>query len=445
MSSPTVLFPRVEVSIQPHESDIVHFLRCAPSMAGDDETGLLNLRLRITNRDSKAIKIEKITIKVVGSTTGTQPFEVSLPSSGDLAIGASVSWNQESDHVFAIPHAPSLKLEIFADGFSLPAKISRDLVAHENPTPHGSYRFWGRTSDLKPGEYWQVHGTSHGQTREQMFAYDVGVAKGTDGGGFDLLRRNVNGVPNWGSQNNHYRIWGKPIYAVAAGEVRHFLNDFPDNLQPSSELAPNIQTLINNAGHGNGNFFTIATGDETVLYAHLQRGSLNKDLLAHGAEVNTGDFLGLAGNSGASSNPHLHIHANQTNTGAQSWADLARPMVFRHAAAVAWSALGDFDETPWSRVDRLGMPTTDCAIWPAYPPPRRPDFRTPVAIDPLAMVLAGNIYVDLSLPNPPPDEVVRDRIRTLVRGMGPGEKRKALARLKSLDAYHKELQRELER
>jgi hypothetical protein len=223
------------------------------------------------------------------------------------------------------------------------------------------------------------------------------------------------------------------------------LNDFPGNQQASSTLSPDIEALMDEVGHGNGNFFTIATGNETVLYAHMQEGSLNEGLLSEGTQVNTGDFLGLAGNSGSSSRPHLHIHACRTNTADHSWDDLARPMVFRNAAAVAWSSLVDFDDTPWARVDGLGMPTTNCAIWPAYPPHRRPNIGEELTIDPLALVLAGSVYIDLTLPDPPPFEVVRDRVRALIEKMSPAEKRSALARLKSIGAYHKELQRELER
>lgn len=444
MSSPTVLYPNVTAVIEPSENEIVHFLRCAPAVAGDDATGLLNLRIRITNNGSNAIRINEIKISIPG--TAAKTFSVNLPAldQSPLGVGSSISWNQEDDYVFAIPQSPRLKLEISADGFPQPAVIRTDLVPHVNPTPTGSYRFWGRVDDLEPGEYWQVHGTSHAQTREQMFAYDVGVGV-SNGGEYDLLKSNTNGESDWGSRNEHHRIWGKSIYAVAAGEVTHWLNDFPGNQRASGTLSRGIRARIDAIGHGNGNFFTITTGNETILYAHMQEGSLNEDLLRTGAQVDTGDFLGLAGNSGASSRPHLHIHANRSNTGNQSWADLARPMVFRKAAAVAWSALGDFNDSPWARVDGLGMPTASCAVWPAYPPPRRPDIGLEATIDPLALVLTGTVYVDLTLPDPPPFEAVRDRLRTLIQKMSPAEKKKAMDRLKALGSFYKDIQHEFER
>ncbi|HEV2884468.1 MAG TPA: M23 family metallopeptidase [Pyrinomonadaceae bacterium] len=447
MSSPSLSFPSIEVDIQPSEAGIVHFLRCAPSVDGEDETGLLNLRLRMTNNHTGNIRIREIRIKVSGSSTPHERFFVALPAPGDpaLAPNASVSWNQAKDHVFAIPESPRLKIEVFADHFPEPAVIRRDLIQHANPTPSGNYRFWGRAGDLEPGEYWRVHGTGHKQTKQQMFAYDVRVGIGKDGG-FDHLKPNPNSEPNWGSINENHRIWGKSVYAVASGVVAHCLNTFPDN-EFAGDLTEEIEDLIEAAGHGNGNFFTITTENETVLYAHLQEGTLNEELVrvGPGAQVRTGDFLGLVGNSGSSSAPHLHIHANRSNTGSQSWDDHGRPMLFRQAAAVAWSALGSFNDTPWVALAGRGMPTADCAVWPGNPPPKHPDIREEVTIDPLALVLTGSVYVDLTLPDPPPFELVRDRVRTIIRKMSPEEKRRALGRLKSLDVYYKELQRELER
>src|SRR3712207_8545465 len=42
-----------------------------------------------------------------------------------------------------------------------------------------------------------------------------------------------------------------------------------------------------------------------IFYAHLQRGSVEVEV---GDEVQAGDQLGLLGNTGNSSAPHLHFH-----------------------------------------------------------------------------------------------------------------------------------------
>ena len=170
--------------------------------------------------------------------------------------------------------------------------------------------------DLRPGEFWTTHGTAHANTQQQFFAYDVCVSTdGTWGTG-----RLLPGTD--GTMNEHYRLWGKPIHAIADGNVADFCNDFPTNQVPGQvDPAAAAYDFKGQPFHGNGNFFTIAdtSKEETILYAHMQPGTLNPALLKVGNAVKKGDFLGLAGNAGAASEPHLHIHANRTPTSGGSW------------------------------------------------------------------------------------------------------------------------------
>ena len=172
-------------------------------------------------------------------------------------------------------------------------------------------------------------------------------------------------LPNTnGSKNEHSRIWGKPIYAIADGKVVHCRNDFPSNPQPVpggllyEEAFPDLDDLWRSVGDGNGNFFTIATGDETVLYAHMQPGSLNPQFLHTDATVKAGDFLGLVGNSGHSYGPHLHIHSNKTVAGStNSWENAPRPMRFHNARAVTWHFVtANAASAPWVALNGRGIP-----------------------------------------------------------------------------------------
>jgi hypothetical protein len=362
--------PSVTVTIEPAISGTVLFLECAPPVAGGNESGQMNLVLKIKNMGVDGLRFNKIEISVASSSTAPMPFSVTLPKAGDplLAANQQLNWVQPEDYLFAIPGSPSLTVKLYADGFSDPAVVTAPLGPHASPTPDGSYRFWAEVRDLRPGEFWQVHGFGHGQSNyAQLFAYDVGV--GVESGSSHDNR--LPGTDN--TRNDNYRIWGKPIYAIADGTVTHFLNDFPTNPHPklTDDFAtefPDIQLQIDALGHGNGNFFTITdtTGEETVLYAHLQTGSLNPNLMSIGAAVKKGDFLGLAGNSGASGNPHTHIHANKANSNAKSWVDFPRPLPFRHARAIAWTALtSDASSVPWVKLNGRGVPAADCAVWPS--------------------------------------------------------------------------------
>lgn len=57
-----------------------------------------------------------------------------------------------------------------------------------------------------------------------------------------------------------------------------------------------------------GNLVMIRCGDVDVALAHLQRGSIS---VRPGAKVTRGQSIARAGNSGNSSEPHLHIHAER--------------------------------------------------------------------------------------------------------------------------------------
>lgn len=60
--------------------------------------------------------------------------------------------------------------------------------------------------------------------------------------------------------------------------------------------------------HMAGNYVAIDCGGFFVILAHLRRGSI---MVATGERVEIGDPLGRMGNSGNSSEPHLHVHAQR--------------------------------------------------------------------------------------------------------------------------------------
>jgi murein DD-endopeptidase MepM/ murein hydrolase activator NlpD len=61
-----------------------------------------------------------------------------------------------------------------------------------------------------------------------------------------------------------------------------------------------------------GNHIVLSCDGMQVELAHFQQGSIN---VARGAHVSVGQQLGQVGNSGNSTEPHLHIHAVNPKTG----------------------------------------------------------------------------------------------------------------------------------
>jgi hypothetical protein len=98
-----------------------------------------------------------------------------------------------------------------------------------------------------------------------------------------------------GKTNEDFYAFGKPLFAPCDGEVVLAVDGVKDN-QPGT-MNP-IYLL------GNTVIIKTAKG-EYLLFAHFKQHSV---LVKQGQQVKQGDQLGQCGNSGNSSEPHLHFH-----------------------------------------------------------------------------------------------------------------------------------------
>jgi hypothetical protein len=98
-----------------------------------------------------------------------------------------------------------------------------------------------------------------------------------------------------------YACYGAKVIAVADGTVVETLSTLDD--QVAGDLPdPKTMTLEN----VDGNHVVLDLGhNKYAFYAHLQKHSL---LVRKGDHVKRGQVLGLLGNTGNSSGPHLHFH-----------------------------------------------------------------------------------------------------------------------------------------
>ncbi|MCD4785530.1 MAG: M23 family metallopeptidase [Candidatus Eremiobacteraeota bacterium] len=110
------------------------------------------------------------------------------------------------------------------------------------------------------------------------------------------------------SKNENWYCYGKKIHSVADGIVVEAMDGVPENVPLAKEKAVPM-TLENICGNyalidiGNGHY---------ALYAHMIPGSVK---VKKGDKVKTGQVLGLLGNSGNSTAPHLHFHISTTPSG----------------------------------------------------------------------------------------------------------------------------------
>lgn len=361
----------LSLTAKPTVGGTLRYLPLASARKHEQHMAQINVVLNITNNLPETVRVRTIRLSVPGSLTGEKVFAVDL----SIGSGGSRSWtqkddSQEPDYLVIMPAEPSLHIKLEGDGLARAPEFTLAMAPHVSPTPSGCYKFWARADDLRPDEFWHVNGTSHGNDNPaQLFAYDVSVATPDPKGEYSLNQL----LPGTdGSMNEHYRIWGKPIYAVGDGKVIAFRNDHPTNAVPGQiDLLAQDYWPGGNVVDGNGNFFCIDGGGETVLYAHMQPGSLNRALIPNG-QVKAGDFLGLAGNSGASSAPHMHIHAAATGSGTYPWTGDARPMLFEGLQTQVYSAIPGAGEAAidfWSAIEKQGFAPRNCAVWPLPTPP----------------------------------------------------------------------------
>lgn len=103
------------------------------------------------------------------------------------------------------------------------------------------------------------------------------------------------------SNNKSYFAYGNEALAVLDGIVVETKDGIPENVPGVTSRAVPI-TLETIAGN---HIVLDLGGGHYALYAHLQPGSLRVKL---GQHVKRGQVLGLVGNTGNSTEPHLHFH-----------------------------------------------------------------------------------------------------------------------------------------
>jgi hypothetical protein len=92
-----------------------------------------------------------------------------------------------------------------------------------------------------------------------------------------------------------YAIYGRPVLSPCDGTVLSIENALPEKVPPASD-----------SDHPAGNHVEIETNGIRIFLAHLQPGSVR---VKPGDRIRVGDPIGLVGNSGNTSEPHLHVHA----------------------------------------------------------------------------------------------------------------------------------------
>lgn len=141
------------------------------------------------------------------------------------------------------------------------------------PVKEKWFVFWGGTNEFINHHY---------PHENQRYAYDLVITKD------DKSHRGA------GRRNEDYYAYGKEILAPASGKVVQVMDQLTD--QFPGEM---------NENNPEGNFIIIQHAmNEYSMLAHLRERSI---VVSEGELVKVGQMIGACGNSGNSSEPHLHF------------------------------------------------------------------------------------------------------------------------------------------
>jgi hypothetical protein len=167
------------------------------------------------------------------------------------------------------------------------------------------------TFPLQNGIYYVAHGGNspminhHNSKSAQHYALDIVK--------LNRFGTRVRGV--YPQQLMKYAIFGQPLYSSCNGKVQEKMDGLPDLNPPKRDRK-----------HPAGNSVLIRCQDVdiSVLIAHLKSGSI---VVEKGNKLREGQLIGKVGNSGNTSEPHLHIHAI-AGTGSSILGGEGVPMIF---------------------------------------------------------------------------------------------------------------------
>lgn len=357
----------LEISLEPVEDNFIVYQQTPGFTSLDKPLAQLSVRVVIYNKGSKPVDLDKVVFEYDQGSKAIKK-KISLPSD-KLIIDPNYAWawqnsrdyHKSGDVIYLeFPFPEKLTINLYFKKFSIPLIITKDLKPY---SVNLDIPF--KSIDFSKEEYltgYSMHGGG-----EQVFGYDVGVKAFEKNGWRELY---------WGKdgkENKHFRIWGKPVYAMADGKVLHYENNIPNNWKPDGSKEGLLKQENELWGSfdlgGSGNHFYIKHGKVVALYAHLQKGSLNKKFLKKGNKIKKGDLLGKAGNSGNSTAPHFHFHIKTFTKDSEPEGGIFRPLIFSNGYVIGQkNYLTPKSNINWTKLNEEGIPGLNdkaCFIFPS--------------------------------------------------------------------------------
>lgn len=230
-------------------------------------------------------------------------------------------------------------------------------------------------NDLSPGErvFTTVHATAGGP---QTGAKDLRILRWVADNKWQNLKEGTadDGV------NANYLVYGRPVYAMTGGTVIGCWRNAPENTGHNERSEVGTGKILLQ-----GNHLWIRQTDGTIaLYAHAITGDIPTSLcpnngvflkgkalrgpiwtqpeatVSNGVTIAAGQLLYHAGNSGNSTEPHLHVHVVSSSN---AW----RPMNFARGMTTLFINSTAREDGPWTPLKGGALPMAAILIWPPHP------------------------------------------------------------------------------
>lgn len=313
----------------------------------------------IGNVDCALTKIEVVTAdpqhKALAAFTGTdldgiivRPFAEgptsTIPPAGFAVVYMWVTVDHREDVPAAFLHRIVMKLVDYPESLrieTMAVPVNRGPVPVIDPP-------------LRGGNWGAAHGPKNDTHHRRGLLTINGHASIGERFAIDWLRITPAGDFYTGDsrENKNYPGYGSEVIAVADGVITQELDGIPENT-PGSAIAAS-RTLESICG----NYVVQSLGKGLYAsYCHLQPGSLR---VKTNATIKRGQVLGLVGNSGDSSAPHLHFHVCDANS---VFACEGVPYAFRSFVEVSQEVNGSDVKRPKSDlVHRMEIPTFETIV-----------------------------------------------------------------------------------
>jgi hypothetical protein len=210
----------------------------------------------------------------------------------------------------------------------------------------------------------------HGGGYLQGMARDISAMRPTGGNSWSHL---VSDGAD-GTVNSNHLIYGRKVYAMISGTVVGCWRNAPDNAKAGTK-DPDVLNFYIGVG---GNHVWIRSDDGVyALHAHMIPGSISSSIcpktatkfttpsssgwiapeaaVTNGVHITAGQYLGLAGNSGNSTGPHLHVHMAKN--------DAVYNMPFAHGSTTPFLNNSASPTGPWTMLKGNPLPTGPILIW----------------------------------------------------------------------------------